>query len=172
MKNQERGFTLIELLVVVLIIGILSAIAIPQYQKAVEKSRSAEVVTMFGNLRKAIDAFCLANPDFEGQVLGCPGNAENKCNLLDIDIESILTCDQNDGYQCRSKNFVYQNSVTCSGYTEIRAYRHQNGDLTKDQQYDIQLDNSGVNGWEISCQNYDYHYPYAQTVCESFDNLL
>ncbi len=54
MKNANRGFTLIELLVVVLIVGILAAVALPQYTKAVERSRLAEVWSTMGSIRQAL----------------------------------------------------------------------------------------------------------------------
>ena len=62
MQNKNHGgFTLIELLVVVLIIGILAAVALPQYQRAVQKSRAVMAVNFINAAHKALEAYTLTN---------------------------------------------------------------------------------------------------------------
>lgn len=58
-KSNKRAFTLIELLVVVLIIGILAAVAVPQYQKAVEKARLTEALQNIKAIEKCFALYQL-----------------------------------------------------------------------------------------------------------------
>ncbi len=55
------GFTLIELLVVVLIVAVLAAVALPQYNKAVAKARITQWITLADAFRKGVDAYILEN---------------------------------------------------------------------------------------------------------------
>ena len=60
MKSMQKGFTLIELMIVVAIIGILAAIAIPQYQNYVTKSQVTRLIGETGTLRTLVD-LCLTD---------------------------------------------------------------------------------------------------------------
>ena len=74
--NRGAGFTLMELLVVVLIIGILAAVALPQYNKAVYKARMKETETIMDSIYKGGTLYKLANGSspqkFEDMTLGLP----------------------------------------------------------------------------------------------------
>jgi len=82
MKNK-KGFTLLELLVVVLIIGILAAVALPQYQKAVIKSRITQVLPLIRAVVDAQDIYYIVNNKY----------AESFEDLaVDFDCPSDWTC--------------------------------------------------------------------------------
>lgn len=83
MKQNKQAFTLIELLVVVLIIGILAAIALPQYQKAVFKSHMAEAMV---NLKTIANAVHLCELSHEGKIALGDGNPCVDPENLDVQI--------------------------------------------------------------------------------------
>lgn len=92
--TTARGFTLIELLVVVLIIGILASVAVPQYTKAVEKSRAAGVIQKVKSLQNAVDMYLLANdwPTVQFTNLSGTSGREN----LDISFKANATMKRSD----------------------------------------------------------------------------
>ncbi len=93
--GKNAGFTLIELLVVVLIIGILAAVALPQYEKAVQKSRVTEAMGILKKMADNVDMCLLAS-----------GGDLSPCAIPDIVFEGLehLTVSE---YQFETKNFKY-----------------------------------------------------------------
>ncbi|MBQ8032391.1 MAG: prepilin-type N-terminal cleavage/methylation domain-containing protein, partial [Elusimicrobiaceae bacterium] len=94
-----KGFTLIELLVVVLIIGILAAIAVPQYQKAVYKSRAIEAVTILDALIKAQEIYFLENGEYTSNLanldIHSPPELKGK-NADETSSTYLYRCDNDD----------------------------------------------------------------------------
>ena len=99
MQNKSSGFTLIELLVVVLIIGILAAVALPQYQKAVEKSRATQIGQLLNTARKSVDLYILAQ-DYKDKVFYSNNSTVvNNLSELDVDITPIINKLVNEGFK-------------------------------------------------------------------------
>ena len=109
--SNKTGFTLIELLVVILIIGILAAVALPQYQTAVARSRYQQLVLMGTAIAKAEQIYYMAN-----------GTYTQDFSALDFDFGSSLSLENDVGTyneisskwgRCTLRDYV-PGSVQCS----------------------------------------------------------
>ncbi len=150
---MKQGFTLIELLVVVLIIGILSAVALPQYTAAVEKARATEVVTLMAQAERAADMYVLEKGYPASGFVELVGDGGRTTGKLNIDIEAALKCTKGDD-MCESKDFSYD--VYCgTSACHWRAERNN-------ESYELSADRSRGGKWERLCY---YYSKEGKPVC-------
>ena len=98
-KRRLGGFTLIELLVVVLIIGILAGVAVPQYQKAVWKSRAVQLQTAVKSVATAQEAHYMAN-----------GAYATEYSQLDVSLDNLQAFSAASGLTVSSRDAVRGNN--------------------------------------------------------------
>ncbi len=91
--SKKTGFTLIELLVVVLIIGILAAVALPQYQVSVGKARLMEGMVTLRALKDAQILYKMENGDFTS-------NLEDLSIAVDESQWEHIVCARSGGFYC------------------------------------------------------------------------
>ncbi len=155
--GKNAGFTLIELLVVVLIIGILAAVALPQYEVVVGKSKVAQMQQLCRSMKEAAEVYYLANGDY-GWTHG-----HTQGEHLDISFPPGCNSNPNDGsVYCGDISFILNQGSEVQNCTAV----YQKGRIWLS--YSHYFDHSPSRPGQRTCQAVagDF-YPLSKRVCKS-----
>lgn len=108
MKSMQKGFTLIELMIVVAIIGILAAVAVPQYQNYIARSQVSRVMGEAGALKTPVETCIL---DGKTEI----GDGAGKCQI-GATASNLLTGERQDATTANSGS---TNTASTGGYPQV-----------------------------------------------------
>lgn len=154
MKSLQKGFTLIELMIVIAIIGILAAIAIPQYQNYIARSQMSRVVAEAGSLKTPVETCIL-----DGKI--ALGQETAKCQLGATGSNLIDGPLQDGGTALPANTGVPQVAMSQNGAATITATFGNNAATTLKGKKVIWTRND-AGSWSCST---DAETKYAATGC-------